>query len=97
MDEIPAAFEETPFVCGDTPRDLLYLGFIGMWRDPGDLTATALDTDKDQHKTHDQAAQRQFLHCERLSPCKDRHVRWDEVRPRGRTLSLWRGWDTVTL
>ncbi len=41
MDEVPAAFEKTPFVHDDIPRDLLHPGFIGMRRDPGDLNAAA--------------------------------------------------------
>ena len=49
MDKIPAAFEETPFVHRDIPRDLLYPGFIGMWRDPGNFVATALQMDKEQY------------------------------------------------
>ncbi len=49
MDEILAAFEETPLVHGDIPRDLLYPDFIGMWRDPGNFNATALEMDKEQH------------------------------------------------
>ncbi len=42
MDEVSAALEEAPFVHGDIPSDILHPGFIGMWRDPGDLNATAL-------------------------------------------------------
>jgi len=42
MDEVSAAVEEAPFVHGDIPGDFLHPGFIGMWRDPGDLNATAL-------------------------------------------------------
>ena len=47
MDEIPAAFEKTPFVHGDIARDLLHSGFIGMWRDPSDLNTTALKMNKE--------------------------------------------------
>jgi hypothetical protein len=41
MDEISAALEEAPLVHGDIPGYLLHPDFIGMWRDPGDLNATA--------------------------------------------------------
>jgi len=42
MDEVSVALEEASFVHGDISYDLHHPGFIGMWRDPGDLNATAL-------------------------------------------------------
>ena len=45
VDEISAIIEKTTFIHGDIPRDLHHPGFIGMWRDPGDLNATALEMD----------------------------------------------------
>ena len=53
MDEVSAALEEAPFVHGEVPGDLLHPGFIGMWHDPGDLNATALQMNKEQHVVGD--------------------------------------------
>ncbi len=49
MNEVSTVFEETQFVHGDIPRDLLHPGFIGMCCDPGDLNAAALEMDEEQH------------------------------------------------
>ncbi len=50
-----------------------------MWRDPGDFNATALEVDKEKHVVSDQPAQRQYFHREKVSRCKDRDVRADEI------------------
>ena len=72
MDEISAAFEEAPLVHGDISGYLLHPSFIGMWRDPSDLNATALQMDKEQHVVGDQTTQRQYLHREKVGTCQDR-------------------------
>ena len=97
MDEVPASIEETPFVHRDIPGDLLHPGFIGMWRDPGDLNATALQMDKEQNVVSDQPTQRQYLYREKVGTRKDRQVRADEVSPSCRTLTLRRRWNTMAL
>ena len=42
MDEISAITEKPPFIHGCVSGDLFHPGFVGMWRDPRDLNATAL-------------------------------------------------------
>ena len=45
MDGISAALEKAPLMHRDIPGYPLRPGFIGMWRDPGDLNATAVQMD----------------------------------------------------
>ena len=66
MDKISAALEEAPLVHGDISGYLLHPGFIGMWRDPGDLNATALQVDKEQHVIGDQLTQRDTSNLEAM-------------------------------
>jgi len=97
MAEVPAFLKEAPSIHGDIPGDLLHPSFIGMWRDPGDLNATALKLDKEQHVVSDQSAQRQHLDGEKVSPRKDSHVRTNEVCPRCCMPTYRRRLDTVAL
>jgi hypothetical protein len=50
MDQVPASLKDAPLIHGDIPGDLFHPGFIGMLRDPGNLNAAALQTDK-SHRT----------------------------------------------
>jgi len=95
--EILAIFEEAPFVHRYISGDLFHPGFIGMWRDPGDFNATALQMDEEEHIVSDQPTQRQYFHCEKVGTRQDRHVRADEVCPGCCILTLWCGQDTVGL
>ncbi len=88
MDEVSAALEDAPFVHGDIPGDLLHPGFIGMWRDPSDLDATALEMDKEQHVLGDQAAQCEHFHGKEVGSSEYRHVGTNEVYTVGHIMSL---------
>ena len=97
MDEISAALEESPLVQGHVSGDLLHPGFIRMVRDPGDLNASAVEKDKEQHVVGDQPTQCQYLHRKKVSARKNRPMGADEIGPRGRSFALRRRRNAVAL
>ena len=97
MDEVPAFLKEAPSIHSDIPGDLFHPGFIGMWRNPGNLNATALKLDKEQHVVRRRPAQRQYFHREKVSARKDGHVRANELCPGCPTLPCWRRRDAMAL
>ena len=68
-----------------------------MVRDPGDLNASAVEKDKEQHVVCDQSTQRQYLHRKKVSARKNRLMGANEIGPRCVLLSFRRWLDAVAL
>src|SRR4030095_3638344 len=95
MEQILAAFQETPGFQGHVPGDLFHPLFIWMWSHPGQANLATLQVNEEQDIVSDQSLERDDFDGEEIRPSQNIQMSANEVFPVGGVLSFRSGRDAV--
>ncbi len=94
-DEVTVAPERPGDGIGEIARGLRHPGPIGLGSDAGNVNASGLEVDDEQHEIAHQAAAREHLHAEEVRGRDGPPVRLEERLPRHRAPSKGSRFDAV--
>ena len=95
MEQILAAFQETPGFQGHVPGDLFHPVFIWMWSHPGQADLATLHMNEEQDIVSDQSLESDNFNGEEIGSSQNIQMSANEVLPTGGVLPLGSGRDVV--